>query len=222
MRRVSILACVMLVAGIRPLAAQTAGAQASPDFSLAISGGLAAGHASGSLVSIEAGKRVNEAWDVFLEVGRVTDTRTDQLDADAELIRKALGSTATVTVKQPANFGDVGVRYKVPAMGRALPYVMLGVGVAKVTKNVDFAVGGTNVNSVLASTYGVQLGDDLTGGQNKAMFSLGAGVQIAATDRVFVDVSYRFGRIFTTATGGANGTAGLNLNRLQGGVGVRF
>jgi opacity protein-like surface antigen len=46
------------------------------------------------------------------------------------------------------------------------------------------------------------------------MLSAGVGVDIALGKRAFVDLQYRFGRVFTTD--------GLNINRAGAGVGIRF
>jgi opacity protein-like surface antigen len=143
------------------------------------------------------------------------NTRTAGMDTDAKVITDFLGTSATVSVKQPANYGAVGVRYKIPMSGRMQPYAGVGIGLAKVSKNVDFAINGNNVNGVLLDTYGVQLGTDLAGSENKALVTFNVGAQIPLMPSVFADISYRFGRVFLTG-------AGLSTNRLQFGVGMRF
>ena len=215
MRRVSIILAILMVY------ATTAGAQTRPagaaphEYFAVVAAGVTAGHAAGGVFNIDLGKHLNAGWDVYLEAGRMTDTRTATMDTDAAVIVGVLGPSATVSAKQPATYGALGVRYKVPTTWRVQPYVGVGIGAAKVTRSVAFAVNGNNVNSVLLETYGVQLGTDLSGSETKALITFGIGAQIPLRGMAFADVSYRFGRVFLSE-------AGLNTSRVQFGIGVRF
>jgi opacity protein-like surface antigen len=215
MRRVSIILAILMVY------AATAGAQTRPagaaphDYFAVVDAGVTAGHATGGVFNIDIGKRLNETWDVYLEAGRMTDTRTATMDTDAAVIVAVLGPSATVSAKQPATYGALGARYKVPTTWRVQPYVGVGLGVAKVTRDVAFTVNGNSVNAVLLDTFGVQLGTDLSGSETKALFTFGIGGQIPLRGMAFADVSYRFARMFLS-------DAGLNTNRVQFGIGVRF
>ena len=62
------------------------------------------------------------------------------------------------------------------------PYVLGGVGFARVTKKVVFAVGGTDVTSTLTQ-FGVVLGSDLSGEFTKPMLTVGGGVAWARSAR---------------------------------------
>ena len=216
MKRVSIILAAILVVCATTARAQTPPAGAAPhEFFVAVGGGITAGHAVGALVNVDLGKRLNEGWDVYLEVGRMLDTRTADVDVAAKVITDYLGTSATSTAKQPASYGAIGLRYRVPTGGRVQPYVGVGLGVAKVTRDVNFFVNGANVNAVLLDTYGVQLGTDLSGSETKALVTFSLGAQIPVSDSIFADVSYRFGRVFLA-------DAGLNTSRLQFGIGLRF
>ena len=215
MNRVSIILAAILVASATTARAQAPGGAAPHGYFAGVDGGFTAGHGAAALVDVDLGKHLNEGWDVYVEVGRMLDTRTADLDTSAKIIAGFLGTSATYTAKQPTNYGAVGVRYKIPMSGRLQPYAGVGIGVAKVTRNVNFLINGTNVNGVLLDTYGVQLGTDLSGSETKALVTFSLGTQIPVSRSLFADLSYRFGRVFLT-------DAGLNTSRIQFGIGMRF
>ena len=78
-----------------------------------------------------------------------------------------------------------------------------------------FTIGGTDVTSSLATTYGVQLGTDLSGSYTKPMIVAGAGAMWQGWQRLVVDAQFRFGRILAE-------DSGVNVSRAGIGVGVRF
>ena len=91
------------------------------------------------------------------------------------------------------------------------------LGFAKVTKDVTFAVGGTDVTSQL-TTLGVQLGSDLSGEFNKPMVTVGGGVDWPFWRQIVVGLQFRFSHI------GAEDdtTSALNIGRAGASVGIRF
>jgi opacity protein-like surface antigen len=91
---------------------------------------------------------------------------------------------------------------------------MGGAGVARVIKEVTFTVANSDVTNNL-SQYGVTLGSDLAGAENKAMLVAGAGVAWPILAHLVVDLQYRYGRILTSG-------GGMNLSRAGIGIGVRF
>ena len=119
-------------------------------------------------------------------------------------------------VREPVTFAAVGVKYEMHVSGKAQPYVMAGVGVARVKQDVTFSVGGTDVTGNLQqSPYFVLLGTDLSGAFTKPMLTLGAGVAWPAWKQLVLDFQYRYGRIFA-------GDEAINVSRAGLGVGVRF
>ena len=174
------------------------------------------GNVTSQSFGVEAGVTVAPRLQIFVEVGKTRDTSPASLGANAQLIAGFLSQTQSgvaFTVKQPVTFGVGGVRYGVP-VGKVEPYVLGGVGVAQVKRDVAFTVGGTDVTSNLQN-LGVALGTDLSGSETKAMISLGAGIAWPAWQRLVIDLQYRYGRILTS-------DEGLNLNRAGVGIGVRF
>jgi opacity protein-like surface antigen len=179
------------------------------------------GHKSGGMFGGEASMPYKHIQ-FFLEGGHMTNTATADLQNAANTIARVLSAagTSTVKVKQPVNFIAVGGRYELPLEGRLHPYALVGVGVAKVKKDVNFFVNGADVTSQLLNVYGIQLGRDLAGSQTKALLEAGIGAHITLNsrflgDRWFGDASYRYGRVFLEGQG-------LNTNRIQFGIGATF
>lgn len=215
MRRVSIILAAIFVAGAATTQAQTPASAADKKMYAAVATGITTGHAAGAIVGADVGVRLNEAWDVFIEGGRMVNTVSADTEAAAQVVAKFIGTSTTFTAKQPVNFGTVGLRYKFPVSGRIQPYLGAGVGVAKVTRNVNFAINGNDITPQLLDPYGVALGTDLSGSENKALVTIGAGVQVPIAGPWFAGLSYRFARIFLT-------DSSLSTSRAQFGVGVRF
>ena len=176
------------------------------------------GNVTSQSFGAEVGVTLRPRVQVFVEAGMVRDVATAGIGAAAQLIAGYLSQTqANVAfhVKQPVTFGAAGVKYLIPVSGSVHPYVLAGAGLASVTQDVTFTVGGSDVTSGLASQYGVQLGTDLSGGFTKPMFVAGAGATWPAWQRLVVDIQYRFGRILAE-------DVAINVSRAGIGLGVRF
>jgi hypothetical protein len=200
-----------------PQAAQTYKPYDESRFYVAGMAGVTFGNKTSSTFGVEAGMKMGDILEVFAEGGRMTDVTTGGTDTAAAAIGSFLGTlgrgSATWSVKTPANYGAIGARYLFPASGKFEPYVAATVGIANVDKQVAFALNGSDVTGSLPS-LGVQLGKDLAGKTNNALFMLGGGVRMPF-GAVLVDVGARYGRIFTDP-------AGTNLFRLTAAVGYRF
>lgn len=219
MRSVSFIVAGMLAIGTASAQAQTpAPGSTDTGLSAAFTTGVTAG--SGGMFGGEIGWRLNLSWDLFVEGGRMLNTSTTEMDAAATVIKQYLESisskTASFDAKQPVNYFAAGLRYKFPTTGRVQPYVALGGGGGKVERRTAFMVNGADVTAQLQDPpYGVLMGGDLSGSENAALVTFGAGAQVSFGRRLFVDASYRFGRIFLTENG-------VNTNRAQFGIGARF
>ncbi len=177
------------------------------------------GNKTSSVFGAEVGLKVNDMFEVFAEGGRMTDVSTSGSDTAASIITTYLASlgmgSATGSVTTPANYAAVGVRYLFPLTNGFEPYVAASVGAANVEKKATFTVNGTDVTSALSlPPYSVQLGEDLSGKANKAMFTIGGGVR-RPFGRILVDIGARYGRIFTNPEG-------TNFFRAFGAVGYLF
>ena len=87
--------------------------------------GFTAGSSVGGLFGGEVGISTN-TFDLYFEGGRMLDTKNSQMDASAATIAAAIGSNATYEARQPTNYFDVGVWYKVPTTGKLQPYFGIG------------------------------------------------------------------------------------------------
>ncbi len=175
--------------------------------------GLTAGSTVGALFGGEAGISTNK-FDLFFEGGKMLNTKSSTMDTAASTIAASLGSNVTFDAKQPTNYFDIGIWYKVPATGRVQPYAGIGLGSAGVTRETKFFQNGTDITGQLPQ-MGVVLGGDLQGSERGFLFMLGGGARIGITGAFFADVSYRYGHISLSSES-------VNTNRIQFGVGAHF
>ncbi len=215
----SVVAAIAAEAVLTGAASAQTAAPASAD-KLYVEGNVqsAFGNVTSQAFGAEIGMTVRPKTQVFFELGLARDTAPESLGQAAQIVAGYLtqvqSSAVAFSVKQPMGFGVVGVRYAIPYDEEFEPYLLGGFGLARVEHDVKFTVGGTDVTDTIG-TYGVALGKDLAGSQMKPMASVGAGVIWRVGDQVFVDLQYRFGRVFTDVKG-------TNLNRAGIGVGFRF
>jgi opacity protein-like surface antigen len=128
----------------------------------------------------------------------------------------ALDPNTSYSVKEPVTFGALGLRYLLSVSGKAQPYVLAGGGIAKVTRDVRFFAGGSDVTSNLQQApYYLVLGSDLSGSATKPMFVVGGGVAYPVWKQLVLDFQVRFGRIFAEDEAITVGRAGL-------GIGLKF
>jgi opacity protein-like surface antigen len=176
------------------------------------------GNVTSQSFGLEAGYALDPRLSVLLEIGRTRDTAPERIGPSAQQIAQALaqsqGAAVDYSVKQPVFFFGVGARYSFPRDSPFEPYVLGGVGIARVKKDVSFEIDGTDVTDSL-DDYGVVLGSDLAGTATKPMISLGGGVVYRWREPWIFDLNYRFGRIFTDIEG-------TTVNRLGLGVGFTF
>lgn len=198
--------------------AQTPAATTSPEsrFYAAFDFGATFGHKSSGFFGVEGGAHVRGPFAVFFEAGHMPNVGTEDLDERALLIANAVGATASASYK--INYFDGGVRYSPPMPWMVHPYLVFGVGLANVTATTDLAVNGTTVPP---ETLGVQFGSDLNGTTHKPFITIGGGVTYPFMKRYFVDGSFRYGRAIANAEEGAV-EAGINTQRAQLGIGIRF
>jgi len=169
----------------------------------------------------EVGYTVRKNLQVFVEFGQVRDVAPAEFGAAAQLIATSLAETqggdTAFTAKEPATFGVGGVKYLIPmSSSRIEPYVMGGVGIAKVSKNVTFVVNGNDVTNQLTNL--VAIGSDLSGDFTKPIVMFGGGVAWPFWRQAVVDFQYRFSHI--TAEGDA--APALNFSRAGIALGIRF
>jgi hypothetical protein len=222
MKRLLIAIVLMGIAG-------TAGAQTTPaahqpyqgyDETRAYIGaivGATFGNKTGTIYGVEAGIKLLDSYEIFIEGGRMTDVTTSGTQDAANAIGSFLAGlgkgSATWSATTPVNYGAVGARYLYPLSEKIEPYVAVSLGMANVEKKASFALNGSDVTGSLSS-YGVQLGQDLSGKSNKFMATLGGGIRVNV-NRLLFDAGIRYGRILTKPEG-------TNVFRIHVGAGYKF
>ena len=180
------------------------------------------GNVTSQSYGAEVGVTVMKNVQVFGEFGQVRNVASPDLGTASQIIAGFLSQTQTgvgVSIKEPATFGVGGVKYLIPVTGaKVQPYVLGGFGVAKVSKNVAFTIGATDVTNSLSSQYGVVLGTDLSGEFTKPMIVVGGGVVWPIWQQLIVDFQVRFGSIFAED----DTTSAITASRAGIGFGVRF
>lgn len=170
----------------------------------------------GGLLAGELGIRTWRNLEVGVEGGWLSDTATSERKAAGALISGYLqatqGRTTVAKVKTPTLFLTINGRWVFGNERRLRPYIVGGIGGARVKINSEFTLDGVDVSDSLAQ-YGVTLGGDLTGRSSHAAITIGAGLLVPYS-RWYVDAGYRL----TTITGDGS----VNVNRLNIGLGVRF
>ena len=222
MKRVGqlVIGLVMVMAwGARPAHAQTLGATEEAKWSVQVDLAATLGHVSAGSVGGEVDRRLNQTWALFAEVGRMSNVATAALQDRAAIIATAIGGTSNPT--QSALYYDVGVRYHLMPEGTWNPYIAVGIGAVQVQTTTSFTVNGAQLTDAQLAATGVALGVDLDGSISKPFALLGVGVQVPFKERFLLDGSYRFGRIFPRS-GEIDGDSGVNTQRVQVGLGVRF
>jgi opacity protein-like surface antigen len=228
MRRVLVLMAGMFALAGGVARAQGGGASFTPAADTGYVEGVAQsafGNVTSQSYGAELGFTVLPALQVFVEGGRIRDVANAAVigvaaQTIAAYLTQSQSGTVGYSVRQPVTFGVAGLKYLIPtsrsgrsSIGKAQPYVMAGVGVAKVQNDVAFTIGGTDVTANLQQ-YGVVLGTDLSGSVTKAMLSLGGGVTLPVWRQLMLDFQYRYGRIFTDQA--------IVAQRAGVGLGIKF
>jgi opacity protein-like surface antigen len=214
MKRFAMVLVVMLAGGVGSVSAQTPGASASAStetpWYAELTGAATFGHTSSGSVGFEGGYRLKDQWQLFVEVGRMSNVATADLDQRALIIAGGTGSSS-VSTKQRAVYFDIGGRYEPPPYGMWHPYVLLGLGAASVKTSTTFG----------ASLLTFNLGNDLSSTLTKFFVTAGAGVTVPLGGRYLADISYRYGHISPKSSAILD-DVGINTQRIQAGIGVKF
>jgi opacity protein-like surface antigen len=188
----------------------------------------AGGNSSGN-IAFEGGVRVAPHLMVFGTLGHFKDLQADLqptlTTATTSLSTQGIGVTGTGTL--PARYLAGGLRAEIPAGRRAVPYLLGGVGVARLAPTTRFAFAsgalpdgsspdiGTDVTSTLTSSGALVTPSNTSA----AMVMFGGGVQVPIAAHWAGDVGYRVSRI---AADTSLASSALNTQALTFGVGYRF
>jgi len=229
MKALMMAATVTLLTAV-PLVAQENGGQDARGYLTGLGGFSKSVGSTSSDTLFEGGVRIAPHVMVFGSVGHFGNLQADlqpSLDATTAALAANQGVAVTASGSLPATYGLGGLRVEVPTGSRVLPYVLGGIGVARLNPSpqLSFSSGimpdgstpdvGTDVTSTLAAD-----GDFTTPqSSNARMLMLGGGVQIPLAHHWAVDAGYRYARLAADTSLSA---APLNTNGMAFGFGYRF
>jgi opacity protein-like surface antigen len=189
----------------------------------------ATGNTTGDLL-VEGGVRVAPHVMLFGDLGQFHNLQGDlqpTLNSATTTLAANQGLTILGGGTLPAWYSVGGVRVEVPTSSAVLPYVLGGIGVARLNPAPQFTFSsgtmpdgstptvGQDVTSVITSTGAFSA----PASSNAFMFTLGGGVQFPVAPRWVIDAGYRYSRIAADPTLSASP---LNANGMTFGVGYRF
>jgi opacity protein-like surface antigen len=223
------IAFTILALAAAPSFAQEAGGPNAGGYVSVFAGPVwSAGNSTGSVL-FEGGARIAPHLMVFGTFGRYANLQGDltpTIDAAATTLSSdGLDVTAGGTL--PAWYGVGGLRAEIAASKHLFPYVLGGIGAARLDPQAQLTFNGgtlpdgsspaigTDVTSALMTTgtYTVPAAS------TAFMFTLGGGVQIPLVPHWIVDAGYRYARISADTTLSATP---LNTNAMTFGFGYRF
>lgn len=97
-------------------------------------------------------------------------------------------------------------------------YVAIGAGLAEVRATTVLTVSGT---ASAPESLGVRFGSDLNGIERKGLIMVGGGATMTFGKWLFADLSFRCARILPKESV-IEGDTGVNTQRVQIGIGIRF
>ncbi len=231
MRTLMIAATVTLLAAA-PVFAQESGV-GGQDASGYVTGlgGFASsvGNTTGDMV-VEGGVRIAPHVMVFGNIGRFGNLQADlqpTLDATTTALAANQGLSVIGGGSIPASYFTGGLRVELPTNGRFMPYVLGGVGVARLNPTAQFTFSsgimpdgstpavGTDVTTAITSSGSFTAPPASTA----FMLTLGGGVQVPVAPHWVVDAGYRYSRI---AADSALSALPLTTNGMTFGFGYRF
>lgn len=167
-------------------------------------------------VLAEGGVRIAPHLLVFGDVGQFHNLQPSDVQPSVDITTAASadrGLSVIGTGRVPALYSVGGLRYQAGTRTRVSPYLLGGVGVARLmpTARFTYASGtlpdgstptvGADVTTQLESAFDFSLPQ----ATNAFMFTLGGGVEVPVLRHWAVDADYRFARIASDTPFNANG-----------------
>ena len=180
---------------------------------------------SGDVVA-EAGVRIAPHLLVFGNIGQFHNLQPSDILPSVEttttFLSGGMGLNVVGVARVPAWYSVGGLRYEMPAQHHVSPYVLGGLGFARLTPTAQFTYTsgtlpdgstpsiGTDVTSQLESA------GDFTApvARNAFMFTFGGGVGVPVSRHWMVDAGYRFSKI--------DADTPVNAQGVTFGLGYRF
>jgi opacity protein-like surface antigen len=173
----------------------------------------------------EVGYHLAPKLAVFGSFGRFHNLQPSDLQAAVTTSTTAASNEGLVIAGEarvPAWYSVGGLRYDVLTRRGFTPYVLGGVGLARLTPSAQFTYSSGTLPDGQTSTAGTDVTTDLEGAglfvqppaSNALMMTLGGGVAIPIARSLSADAAYRYSRI--------NADTPVNTQGLTFGVGYRF
>jgi opacity protein-like surface antigen len=174
-------------------------------------GGVTFQHSAGSLFAGAVGVNAGRHVQIEAEFGRMSNVLTTSMSQSIATAVKSFETNGSgpinYAVTMPATFGMGLVRLVATPMHGIEPFVEGGLGAARVTTSLTAQQGMANIAGALSQSA------NLLADQTRTLMAVGGGISVAAGGTAWVDVGYRYGRIFTTGPA-------IDVNRVY--AGVRF
>lgn len=177
-------------------------------------------------VTAEVGVRIAPRLLVFGNFGQFHNLQPSDILPTVETTTTFLsagpGLNVTAVARVPAWYSLGGLRYEMPLQGHLSPYVLGGIGFARLTPTAEFTYtsgplpdGSTPAVGVDVTTELESAGDfTLPAASNALMYTLGGGVGIPVSHHWTVDAGYRFSHV--------NADAPVNVQGATFGFEYRF
>jgi opacity protein-like surface antigen len=165
---------------------------------------------AGGGVGFAIGPRVH----VIVEGGWMGDVLPRSVRRDVDQMMRELtddvGVSVRADVKAPAAYWATGVRLRLAEGRRAIPFLSLTAGTARIDPDIAVVVDGMRLTLDREMKEEVDLR-----AENRALVGLGAGIELLATRRLGLEIGYQYNRIFTR-------DPDVNTHRLVAGLDVKF
>lgn len=187
------LGLVMVLVAANPAAAQDRGF-------VRLLGGATMGTESGPLVGATVGVRVTSSARIFGEFGRLQNVMPssvlDEIERAAALAANTRGGKSSISAEARATYGIVGLRMDVRKVGDAQLFLEGGGGAAQVRSSLTaFIRGSETLQGTI--THLVSVPFTSSSPQTKGLATFGGGMMLAVTQKMGVELGYRYVRIFT-------------------------
>jgi opacity protein-like surface antigen len=198
---------LLLTAALAAATAAPALAQTERGYIAGIGGFAVTPDSTTGAIGAEVGVRIAPRLLVFGNIGQFRNLQPSDIapvvESTTTFLSAGQGLNVTGIARVPAWFSLGGLRYEVPFQHHVSPYVLGGIGFARLTPTAQF----TYSSGLLPDGSTQVVGTDITGeletagdftmptATNAFMFTLGGGVGIPVSRHWAVDAGYRFSRV---------------------------
>jgi hypothetical protein len=171
-------------------------------------GGMTFMSETAGIIGMSVGVQVHPRVEIFAEGGRLTNVLPHHLQRDLDEAARDFGTyfggPLRIDGRAPAVYTFGAVRVSHQASPRARLYVDAGAGAARGWSDIRAFSGTVNVSAAVVSAIGIKKSEDA------GLLTFGGGMIVTVTDRLGMELGYRFLRIFTDPRiSTANMSAGL-------------